>query len=49
VPRYEFVGAHLTPPVKAALRIEAQRARVSMSQLVYEAIVTQLRARGHAV
>jgi len=44
-----FVGAHLTPDVKEALRAEATAQKTSMSELVFKAIVQMLRAKGHKV
>jgi hypothetical protein len=41
-----FAGAHVTPEVKEALKIEAHRRKMSMSALIFEAIKEKLETSG---
>lgn len=47
--RYDFLGVHVTPDVKDALRRESVKTKKSMSRLAYEAVVAKLREAGHKV
>lgn len=47
--RNKFLAAHVTAPVKAALRAEAAKRGVSVSRLVFELLTSKLRQLGHDV
>ena len=44
--RRVYVGAHLTQPAKDALRADAVKNSISMSQWVYLAVLARLEAHG---
>lgn len=48
-PRFEFLGAHVTPDAKEGLKDLAAREDKSISRLVYEAVVAKLRAAGYEI
>ena len=45
--RNKFLAAHVTAPVKQALRDEAAKRNVSVSRLVFEFLSSKLRSLGH--
>lgn len=45
--RNEYIGAHVTKPVKEALFSEALRQEISRSKLIFDALVEYLRKRGY--
>lgn len=47
--RDEFLGAHTTEEVKKALEAERQKTSKSVSKLVHEALVKDLRERGYKI
>jgi len=44
-----FVGSHLTPPVKDALRQQVQAEGTNMSLWIFKLVVKELQAKGHPV
>lgn len=47
--RNEFLGAHVTPAVKDALKEEAKKEDLSVSMLVFKLLKLSLRAKGYNV
>jgi predicted HicB family RNase H-like nuclease len=47
--RNQFIGAHVTESVKNALRIEAKRQKISMSEFISAAVTLTLLKYGHKV
>lgn len=47
--RNVMIGAHTTNSVKAALQAEAQREHVSVSRLIHNIVIRELRKRGYMV
>jgi hypothetical protein len=47
--RNTFIGAHLTPEVKEAMREEARRQQISMSKLLYRFSVEKLKSLGYTI
>ena len=45
--RNKFLAAHVTAPVKQALRAEAAKRDISVSRLVFELLGAKLRQLGH--
>ena len=45
--RNKFLAAHVTAPVKQALRDEAAKRGISVSKLVFELLAAKLRQLGH--
>ncbi len=47
--RYLFVGAHVTEPVKEALRAEAGKRSISVSLLIFKLLVAGLKKLGYGL
>lgn len=47
--RDQFVGVHVTPKVKQAIRVQASRDNLSVSEWLFRTVVGVLRGKGHAV
>lgn len=44
-----FIGGHVTPDVKDALKEESRRSSKTMSRFIYEAVVAKLQQQGHDI
>ena len=44
-----FLASHVTPKVKAALRVQVRKEKTTMSMWIFKLVVRELRKKGHAV